>query len=428
MKLVSSLLLMLAVTTASPAFATVSVSSPANGSTVSTSVEFAASASTGCSSGVAAVGIYVDNNMMYQVNGTSLNTTLTLSPGSHKVAVQEWDYCGSSSNTPLGITVSTSAGVSVTSPADNSTVSSVVPVSATAATSCPYAVAAMGVYVNGSLVAKQNGNSLNTSVSLPGGTQKPVVQAWDNCGGTTNTAVTVNVASGTKLANLQAVGNWNQWGQYPPNYNICNAPCAGITWAMYQHDSSNSLSGNATQFDIGGTTPYADVLWSNKLIGQGTTLNMPDSNQTILPNINHMTYDADVYINNLAVMQDLELDVNLYMYGVGMEFGTECDHLNGNVWDIWNDVDAHWAQTSIPCTMNDKTWNHVSFTVQRESNNDLTYQTITVNGQTFTINQTFAPFSVPSTWYGMTVNYQMDGSYQQASYSTVLDNLSVTYW
>jgi len=51
-----------------------------------------------------------------------------------------------------------------------------------------------------------------------------------------------------------------------------------------------------------------------------------------------------------------------------------------------------------------------------------------VNGTTYNINQTVAPFSVPSGWYGMTVNYQMDGNYNQTPYTTMLDNLSVTYW
>ena len=106
----------------------------------------------------------------------------------------------------------------------------------------------------------------------------------------------------------------------------------------------------------------------------------------------------------------------------------ECNHLNGNVWDIWNNVNVQWVHTSIPCTLNDKSWNHVSFQVQRESNNDLTYQSITVNGTTYTINQTVAPFAVPSGWYGMTVNYQMDGNYAQTPYTTMLDNLNITYW
>lgn len=447
MKLVCSLFLMLAAATASPAFADVSVGSPANGSTIPTSVQFSANANTDCSSGVAAVGVYVDDALVYQVNGSSLNTNVNVSPGWHRAAVQEWDFCGGATNSQLALNVTnqqaaaaSAVGISVSSPANGSTVPATAPFAATATTSCPSGVAAMGVYVNGQLKVKQNGNNLNASVYLGSGTQTAYVQEWDYCGRATKTPVTVTVGSdggaraaatpsggGTTLSNLQAVGNWNQWGQYPPDYNICNAPCPGINWSMYQH-VQNSLSGNATRFTIGGSTPYADVLWSNKLIGQGTTLNMPDNNRAIIPNIHHMTFDGDIYVDNFSVMQDLELDMNLFMDGVGMEFGTECNHLNGNVWDIWNNADAHWVHTSIPCNLNDQSWNHVSFTVQREANNDLTYQTITVNGQTFNIYQTVAPFQVPYNWYGMTVNYQMDGNHNQSTYSTVLDNLAVTYW
>lgn len=430
MKLVSSLFLMLALAISSPAFANVSVSSPLNGSTVPSSVHFAASASTGCQRGVAAMGVYVDNALVYQVNGASINTTLPLSSGSHRVAVQEWDFCGAASATPLGVTVSNQAGVTVITPANGSTVAPLAPFAASAATSCPSGVAAIGVYVNGSLKSVQSGAALNTKVQLSSGTQTAVVQSWDNCGGSSKTPVTVNVASGTTLSNLQAVGGWDQWGELAPVYDICNAPCGGgaVNWSMYQHYSAGSLSGNATQYNMGGWQPYSDVLWSLKLIGQGTKLNMPDNNHTLLPSIHHMTYDTDVYVGNLNAAQDLEFDVNIFMNGVGMEWGTECNHLNGNVWDIWNNVNVQWIHTSIPCTLKNQQWNHVSFTVQRQANNDLTYETITVNGVTYTINQTVAPFPVPGNWYGMTANYQMDGDSHQTAYMTKLDNLSVTYW
>ncbi|MGO4516533.1 Ig-like domain-containing protein [Terriglobus sp. 2YAB30_2] len=411
-----------------PAFATVVVSSPANGSTVGTSVQFVASGSTGCAQGVSAMGVYVDNGLIYQAGGSSMNATLNLSPGSHRVAVQAWDYCGGATNAILNLTATSQGGVSVSSPANNSTVSAQVHYAANATTSCGSGVSAMGVYVNNSLAYTVGGSSMDTTLTLPAGTQKTVVQAWDRCGGASTTPITVNVAAGTKIGNIHATNGWNQWGELPPNYDICGSPCSGVDWSMTQHVGSGSLSGNGTIFWVGGSTPYSDALWSNKLIGQGTTQNMPDTNQTILPSIHHMVYDTDVYVSNLAVTQDLEFDINLFMYGVGMEFGMECNHLNGNVWDIWNNVNVQWVHTSIPCTLNDKSWNHVSFQVQRESNNDLTYQSITVNGTTYTINQTVAPFAVPSGWYGMTVNYQMDGNYAQTPYTTMLDNLNITYW
>lgn len=429
MRPLPTLLLMLSVAIASPAFATVNVSAPADGATFNSNVPFAASGTSDCSDGVAAMGVYMDDTLIYVANGTTLSTSLSLPGGSHRVVVQEWDYCGGATKTPLHLFIANQAGVTVTSPVNNSNVGASVPYMATATSSCPAGIAAMGVYVNGSLAFKSDGPTLQTQIALPSGTQSTTVQAWDNCGGSSNTPVVVNVSQGTKLANLQSVGNWNQWGELAPNYGICDAPCDGaVNWSMYQHQSANSLSGDATQFNMGGSTPYSDVLWSNKLIGQNSTLNMHDEHRTILPSIRHMIYDTDVYVGNLSVAQDLEFDVNLYMSGVGMEWGMECNHLNGNVWDIWNNIDAHWVHTTIPCTITDQQWNHVHFEAQREANNDLTYLSITVNGVTTPINQTVAPFPVPKGWYGMTVNYQMDGNSHQAPYTTLIDNLSVTYW
>jgi phospholipase C len=91
---------------APPAFATVSVSSPADNSTVTSPVHYAATATAAtCSSGVASMGIYVDNVRKYVVNGASLNTTLALNPGSYGTVVQEWDKCGGSTTATIDVTV-----------------------------------------------------------------------------------------------------------------------------------------------------------------------------------------------------------------------------------------------------------------------------------------------------------------------------------
>jgi hypothetical protein len=70
----------------------------------------------------------------------------------------------------------------------------------------------------------------------------------------------------------------------------------------------------------------------------------------------------------------------------------------------------------------------VTIQAQRESNNILLYESITVNGVTSEINRIYAPFSIPASWWGVTVNYQMDGNYSQSANTTYLDNLSLTYW
>ena len=171
MRLSSPVLLMISMAFAMPAFATVAVSSPSNNSTVGSSVAVVASSTTACSLGVASSGVYVDNVLKYVVASNVVNTTISLSPGKHWVVVQEWDYCGQASNAPLSVTVATTAGISVTSPANGSVVTAQVPFVASAASSCPAGVAAMGVYVNNALVYKTAGSTLNAPIALGVGPQ-----------------------------------------------------------------------------------------------------------------------------------------------------------------------------------------------------------------------------------------------------------------
>ena len=109
---------------AASAFAGVTVSSPTNGSTVGTSVNFVASSSTSCSKGVASMGIYpTPYQLAYTVNGANLKTSLNFNPGTYNVVVEEWDYCGGATTKTVSITVKTGqSAVYVSAPANHSTV------------------------------------------------------------------------------------------------------------------------------------------------------------------------------------------------------------------------------------------------------------------------------------------------------------------
>lgn len=177
-------------------FADVVVSSPANGATVSSPVRYVATgSSTTCAQGVAAMGVYVNNQLTYTVNGSQLNTSLSFNPGTYQTVVEEWDYCGGATVTPISIqVVNAGAGVVVTSPSNGATYPSPVPYTATARSTCPSGVAAMGIYVNNQLTYTTNGSSLNTSLTLNPGSYYTVVQEWDNCGGSSFTPVSINVS------------------------------------------------------------------------------------------------------------------------------------------------------------------------------------------------------------------------------------------
>jgi hypothetical protein len=334
-------LMLLIFATATTAFAQVSVTDPADGQAVSPTTHFAASASPGtCDSGVASMGIYIDDALMYVTQGTHLDATLSLAQGQHRAVLQEWDYCGGATKSLVHVTV-----------------------------------------------------------------------------------------GGTTISGIQGLPGWNQWGEIPPTLNICDAPCNGlVNWSMYQHQSDVSLSGNATQFRTGGTMGYTDVLWSYPFIGDGAPDNMKDHGHRLLKTLHNFSMDTSVFVTDLRISQAVELDINMFADGVGMEWGTQCNVLGDGAWDIWDNIDARWMPTDIPCRLNNNAWNRVVLQVQRQDNNDLTYQSITVNGQTYSINRTVAPFRVPKYWYGMNVNFQMDSNNQPTPNTEYVDNMSVTYW
>jgi hypothetical protein len=415
------------------ALAQVSVSSPWNGSTVGTSVNYVASATTSCDKGVASMGIYVDNQLKYVVDSDKMNTNMSFSPGSYNTVVQEWDNCGGSTYTPVAITVTNKTGVWVMTPTNNSNVGSPVTYQATATSyTCPQGVSSIGVYVNNVLKYVSQGASLDTSLSFSSGTYNTVVEEWDHCGGASYTPIKITVngggGGGSTLYNLQAAGPWVNWGELPPDYDICN-PCGqGVTWSMDQHIKSPSRDGNASQYNIGGNEPYADALFTDKLIGQGSTEGLPDNNHQLLPTLHNFTYDVYFYTTQLSLSQTLEFDINMFMDGVSMIWGHQCNLVNGQVWDIWDNTGHTWVSTGVPCHPVNDGWNHLTLQVQRESNNTLLFQSITLNGVQSVINRTYSPSTCSSSWWGVTVNYQMDGNSKQSAYTTYLDNFNFTYY
>ncbi len=244
---------------------------------------------------------------------------------------------------------------------------------------------------------------------------------------TSNPPSSTGSSSGQSFTNVQHAGGWGQYGQGPPNFVDCSpSPCDGISFSMAQNVSNPSMSGQASEYSLGGTTAYSDALWNNHLIGPGSSQGMPDGNGTIVPGLHNFTYDVYFYSDDLSLSQAVEFDINQFFDGMGFIFGHECRIAGGNQWDVWDNQNAKWVPTGIPCYPNSNAWNHVTIQVQRTSNDQLLYQSITLNGQTSNLNWTFNHGSAPN-WYGVTINYQMDGNSSQDSYNVYLDQLTFTY-
>ncbi len=428
--------LLLALTSGTLCFADVSVSAPSNGGQVTTPVQYVASATTSCTKGVAAMGIYSAPGVLaYTTSGSTLSTQLPLNPGTYQTVVQEWDNCGGATKTPITITVSggSGGGVQVSTPANNSNVNNPVQYVASATTDCSKGVAAMGIYTApGVLAYVSNGATLSTELTLNSGTYNTVVQEWDNCGGSKKTPITITVSGGggggSAFSMLQAGQGWTGYALEPPSYNICNTcqPSGPeTTWSMTQNVSSPSRSGHSSEMKIGGQTVYSDVLWNNHLIGDGSSQGMPDPNHTIVPSLYNFTYDVYFYVEDPSVSQALEFDINQFVNGNSFIWGHECRIEGGNEWDIWDNPGQKWHPTGVACNPLANSWNHLTLQVQRTSDNQLLFQSITLNGETSVLNYYEDP--TPTSWYGITVNYQQDGNYEQAPYTVWLDDLTFSY-
>lgn len=87
---------------------TVTISQPANNSTVSTSLHVTAKASD--ADGISYTQIYVDGAAKYTVHSNSIDTTIGVSAGTHRIAVQATDTLGNHGKAVVYVTASSSSG------------------------------------------------------------------------------------------------------------------------------------------------------------------------------------------------------------------------------------------------------------------------------------------------------------------------------
>ncbi len=205
----------------------ISISSPSNGATVSSPVHFVGSANGG-SFPVTAVRIYADNQSVYTTNSATMDTMVPMANGNHFVVVQAWNSSGQVFKAPMNITVSGvttagGAGVSVSSPADGSTVGSPVQFVASATPTSGRVITAMRIYADSQSAFAVNASSLNTSLNLANGGHFIAIQAWDNTGAVYKKTLNITVGSNPNptptpsptpapnspyQANINATGQW----------------------------------------------------------------------------------------------------------------------------------------------------------------------------------------------------------------------------
>jgi hypothetical protein len=410
-KLFAAILLM-----ACAAHAGVTISSPANGSTVGTPLRIVANANS--SYPIVHMKVYVDNNVAYSTNANYVDTYISVASGWRYIVVQAWDSAGGVQKQAVNVNIAyvtqtqpiTSSGISVSSPANGSTVGSPVRVAASSA-----GATAMSVYVDNNLAYSVKAASFDTGIAMAGGTRQIVIQSWDSAGVVRKQALTVNVSGSTATAPVgNVIGNIEQLS----GWEHCDS-CAGIggsgpqiPYSYSQGRVDPSMDGNSMEFWIGGTTPYANALWWKQLGARDGATNF--------------VYDMHFYMKDPNASQALEFDVNQSVNGRKFIWGTECNIAETKTWRIWDPAAVRWVNSGIPCAKPAAyKWNRLVWEFRREGNY-VVYVSVTLNGQKTYVNRSFLSLAVNAR--ELNVAFQMDGNHNQTDYSVWLDRVTLNYW
>jgi hypothetical protein len=319
----------------------------------------------------------------------------------------------------MAVSASAFAGVTVTSPANGSTVGSPAHFVANASSSRP--ITFMRIYVDGKSVFGAATSKIDSTIGVAAGKHSVNVQAWDSAGAVLTKALSITVNGGstpatntgsTAPAGTAGAFNVDQmsgWGSCDKCAGIgANGPTASRSMSNV---SSPSLDGNSKQFTIASSTAFADALWWKSMSGNDSKT--------------HFEYDFYFYIKNPAASEALEFDVNQSASKRRYVYGTQCGINYDGQWDVWDTAGGHWRPTGIACKPAAFTWNHVVWEFTR-SNGQVHFISVTMNGKKSYVNKTYNSKAWGASEISVAV--QLDQRANHATYSAWVDKLNLRYW
>jgi hypothetical protein len=303
------------------------------------------------------------------------------------------------------------AGVSISTPGNNSSVTSPAQIVADASSTNP--IVAIVVYVDGTGVFNlRNQTHLNTYLWLTTGQHGVTVAAWDSAGKVMSSTVKVYATSLRAMTKIEEQPGW-QWCTQKLNGSVCAAGAGeAVSW-MSRFQTTPSLDGSSSEFYIGGATGYSNALWW-KSLGGGSKLT-------------HFRYDVYVYVTEPNLPQSLEFDLNQSFGGHRWVFGTQCDFKDTGRWELWDSVSNRWRPTWLPCKpFAANRWTHIVWSFERIGTK-VHYISLQLNGSTIPLNIYWGyQSSYPNS--DINIAFQMDGDYRQDPYHVWLDKLTVAAW
>lgn len=219
---------------------TLTVTQPLNNSTVPAPIHVVASGS--APSGVDALQIYLDHNLVYQINASSMDTTVAAAPGAHLVVVKLWDKLGNAYMQSLNVTVAASFTASL----------SVNPNSVTLGSSVTATVSSSSGTIASSQIAWGDGTSSAgpsaSHVYAQAGSYTVSASATSTQGTTAQATAAVNVAAPSATLNVSQPANGAI--TYSPIHVVASGSApSGVDAMQIYLDGALVYQVNAASFD-----------------------------------------------------------------------------------------------------------------------------------------------------------------------------------
>lgn len=470
-------------TGAVPAFANVTVVSPANGATLPTTFALNATAGSCSSQAISAMGYSFDTSSNTTVvNSASIATTVTTTAGAHVLHVKSWGKEGASCVTSVSINaVQSLTDVTVSSPSNGGAVTSPFPVAASGHYCNSQPIVAMGYSLDSSSnTTVLNGASFISQMGGAVGAHVVHVKSWG--AGTacvTDLAVTVvapvtptptptstsgstsGSTSSSSSSSTSSASSTSTTQPTPAGPAPAPAP-APVPVTSAPVIPSNAITVSAIQNLTTWKATYDTATGGSSATGSGTMTMVPNPSlsgsarefatqysnyggvrySTSLgkdPNAHNFLYDAEVYlaspINDIA---NIEMDMNQVLSnGQTIIYAFQCAGWS-KTWDYTTNAGSptspnvkwlHSNQTCDPQKWAPDTWHHVQISYSRDDSGNVTYQSVWLDGVEQDLNIT-----VPSAFalgWGQTLvtNFQIDGFTSTPGAATVyVDQLSVSRW
>jgi len=433
MKLSSSSLLLALLVGAVPAFADVTITSPLPNSILGTPFVVTATASPCSSQPVSSIGYSVDAGPTTTVKAASLNVQVTTSVGSHTLHVKSWGNKGAACTTSVPITVSNTVpaplftDVIVSQPTSALKVVSPFAVVASGTQCKSQTITAIGFSLdNASTTTVVNGASLNALASSPTGTHTLHVKSWGNSGSSCVNDVTITVVpspASTVPSPAIVVNDIHSLTNWVAEIDTATG-ATNTTYGNTNLTATPTLSGTTRQF-VTTTTNNGGVRYH---VGFGA--------DTAAQNF---LYDGWFYIpSGSTTISNLEFDMNQVVpNGQTVIYGFQCDSWS-KTWDYTANLgtalvpnDA-WLHSQAACNVQawtPNTWHHVQISYARDSNGNVTYQSVWLDNVEQDLNITvFSSFSLG--WSPtLLTNFQVDGMGTATLTNTVyMDKVTVYRW